>query len=78
MKKEQFLSLTVGQEIYDREYNTYGEIKEGTWRNIGISSIRDGTGVYIVWDDGDRSCVGLELHSDEEIEKFELVDFKLM
>lgn len=74
MNRQEFNNLRVGQWVVDREYNTYGEVKEGPWKNVGILNVKTGNGKYIVWDDGDMSEVGVELHTDEEIEKFELSD----
>jgi hypothetical protein len=72
MNIEQFYKLRPGQIVYDNEYNVYGEVKEGAWKNIGILSTIVGSGLYIVWDDGDRSEVGLTHHTAEDISKFEL------
>ena len=72
MNREQFNNLQPGQEVVDREFNVYGSVMKGEWSNC-LNHNLFGNGIYIKWDDGDGSEVGLEHHNDEEIDKFELV-----
>ena len=74
MTPEEFMNLQPGKVVYDRRFNTYGKVKEGDWTNIGIISTLKGSGRYICWDDGDNSCVGLAIHTDQDIAHFELSD----
>jgi hypothetical protein len=75
MDKQTFMNLKPGDySVYDPEPNTYGIVKEGPWRNCFRDEL-NGNGVYICWDDGDNACVGLEYHNNDQIERFELMDF---
>ena len=74
MKVEEFINLKAGQVVYDRQFNTYGEVCEGPWLNNGISLMMSGAGRYIKWQDGDNSCVGLSRYKDQDIAHFELYD----
>jgi hypothetical protein len=49
-----------GDMILSLKYNYTGTVKEGHWINVGITSRREGDGLYVCWDDGDRSCVPIE------------------
>jgi hypothetical protein len=73
MTRDEFNNLQVGQYVYDREFNVDGEVKEGPWSNWGCLNNKKHDGKHIVWDDGDRSEVGLEFCTDEEIETFEIM-----
>ncbi len=52
--------LKAGDMILHLEYNFTGTVKEGHWVNVGITSRREGDGLYVCWDDGDKSCVPIE------------------
>lgn len=76
MVRQEFESLKVGDLIWDNDFNTLGEICHGPWTNVGIFNTRRGNGMYVHWDDGDHSCVGFDLITDEEIKHFELLNPK--
>ena len=75
MLKEDFLKLIPGQYIYDPEFNTYGQVVKGSWDFYYRYLWVEDRGFSIKWDDGDNSTVELLRHSDNEICKFELIDF---
>lgn len=41
-------------------YGILGRVKYGHWINQGILSNKEGIGLYVDWDDGDHSCIGIE------------------
>lgn len=69
MNELEVKQLKVGDFVEEWDYNTIGEICNGVWKNVGISNIKEGNGLYIKWDDGDWSKIGFEYIDWSKIKK---------
>lgn len=65
MTNDEFQNLKAGNYVIDHVLNVDGHVLYGKWQNWATG--QSGEGLYIKWNDGDNSQVGMTLHDEEDI-----------